>query len=529
MPEAFYQDDIITLYHGEALEVLRELPDNSVDSLCTDPPAGISFMAKTWDTFKGDTRQADEMADSNAGQFKRSKDGNKSPREWFVANLTPIFRECLRILKPGSYGLVWALPRTSHWTAWALEDAGFEIRDRVTHIFGSGFPKSLDISKAIDAAAGVEREVVARRNPNGKYGLSISGNDNEQIRASVKPISQAATDAAKQWDGWGTALKPGVEDWWLVRKPLDGTTVNNVLAHGTGGLNIDACRVSGPRGEGVWGSSNQTCQEGRTFNASPSGEDYHREMNASGRWPANLILSHSADCELVGRKKIAAISGGGGLKTTGTMTYGDFAGKEYDGPLGYGDPNGQEEVEDWRCVDDCPVRILNVQSGDRKAGGSLSGAEPSRPGDAGTVAYGKFNDSREWNSYSDSGGASRFFYCAKASVEDREEGLEDLIAQARDESRKEGNPGGDNPRNRGLRLRKNHHPTVKATDLMRWLVRLITPPGGTVLDCFAGSGSTGKACAKEGLKAVLIEQELAYCEIAARRARLRQPKLMFTE
>jgi hypothetical protein len=204
------------ILQGDCLEVLKTIKDNSVDSLVTDPPAGISFMSKAWD-------------------------GSKGGRDGWVEWLTQVMLECHRVLKPGAHGLIWAIPRTSHWTAWAIESAGFEIRDSIHHIFGSGFPKSHDISKAIDKAAGAEREKgkVLRTDPNIKGASFKNAEGRIEIREEIP-----ATPEAKQWDGWGTALKPAHEVWWLVRKPLSEKNVaQNVLKHGTGGLNINGTRI----------------------------------------------------------------------------------------------------------------------------------------------------------------------------------------------------------------------------------------------------------------------------------------------
>jgi hypothetical protein len=206
------------LLEGDCLEHLKELETNQFDALLTDPPAGISFMGKEWDDDKGG-------------------------RDHWVSWMSDVMRECLRVLKPGAHGLVWAIPRTSHWTATALELAGFEIRDVVTHLFGSGFPKSLDISKAIDKSKGAEREVVGKKpiayadsncwsEPNknvdvGGFGSNDNcyGNDSEEWSVKNNPITAPATDLAKQWQGWGTALKPASEHWILIRKPLSEKTV----------------------------------------------------------------------------------------------------------------------------------------------------------------------------------------------------------------------------------------------------------------------------------------------------------------
>jgi len=369
------------------LDVLRALPDEGVDAVVTDPPAGISFMGKEWDSF-GAAQRHFTVARSGAGlprygtwrpsATQDAVDAQLTVRAAFVTFMTDVMRECLRVLKPGGYALVWAIPRTAHWTAWATEDAGFEIRDVVLHLFGSGFPKSLDVSKAIDKAAGAEREIIAD-NPNHR---AISGVQYEGVyvggNTGAATITAPATDDARQWKGWGTALKPAAEHWILARKPLIGTVAANVLAHGTGGLNIDGCRV---------GYADDIDKASAT--------------DQIGRWPANLILDEDA------------------------------------------------------------AQALDAQSGTLK-----SGARP--------------------------GGASRFFYVAKAPKSDKT--AKGLVA--------------------------NTHPTVKNTELMRWLTRLVTPPGGLVLDPFAGSGSTGVACAAEGFRFLGVERDEDSFLTAARRIAL---------
>lgn len=353
--------------HTDNMDPERGLPslaDASVDAIVTDPPAGIAFMGKGWDSDKGG-------------------------RDQWTAWLAGVMRECLRVLKPGGHALVWALPRTSHWTATAVEDAGFEIRDVVMHLFGTGFPKSLDVSKAIDKASGAEREIVGAGRWAGREGDPSSTEEwrlrNERPRNETAP----ATDAARQWAGWGTALKPAAEHWILARKPLDGTVAANVLKHGTGALNIDGCRIA--------------------------------YQQPTGRWPANVTLDEAAAAVL--DEQSGTLTSGSGKKNT------------------------------------------------RRVHGSTYG-KPFAPNDVVSVG--------------DTGGASRFFYVAKGS-------------------RAEKTHGG---------TVDNKHPTVKSIALMRWLVRLITPPGGLVLDPFAGSGTTGVAALAEGMRFMGMESDEQYAGVA---------------
>lgn len=478
-----------TIKLGDCLEVLRTLEANSLDSLVTDPPAGISFMGKAWDDDKGG-------------------------RDHWIAWLTEVMRECYRVLKPGAHGVVWALPRTSHWTATALENAGFEIRDVVTHLFGTGFPKSLDISKAIDKAAGAEREVVgdmpwtgAKMDAGqGVSGLRQSGGfagDYDGERAQLK-VTAPATDDAKRFQGWGTALKPSSEWWFLVQKPANAnpemhsvcrkidrvtttapfadfailirkplsekTVAANVLKYGTGGINVDGCRVGtrdfigrkstegGAQAEG-WGTKN------RNTDGSPL-----------GRFPANLVLSHNEDCKMVGMKDVKASRKNADVNVTEQETkFGQVKCNEITTLYGNGD--GTETVQAWHCSPACAVAMLDEQSGHLKSGGTGGGGK--------TFHGAKYDQPKEKKMPPNEGGASRFFYCAKASKTDR---------------------GAD-----------NKHPTVKSTKLMSYLCRLVTPVGGTVLDPFMGSGSTGVAALAEGFQFFGCEQDPEHAATAERR------------
>jgi len=372
------------VHHGDCLDVLRTMPDNSVDAIVTDPPYGLSFMGKRWD---------------------------------YDVPSVEIWAECLRVLKTGGHLLAFAGTRTQHRMAVRIEDAGFEIRDMIAWLYGSGFPKSLDVSKALDKAAGAEREVVGK-DPNWRAKVhSDSTYSGGQSRPEF--ITAPATDAARQWSGFGTALKPALEPITVARKPLIGTVAENVLAHGTGALNIDGCRVGTDEQLGRLNNSTSTFNHKNTT-------PWVDNSGGLGRWPANVIH------------------------------------------------DGSEEV----------------------VAGFPGQAEES---------------------------AARFYYCAKASRRDRNEGCEGM-----EQKMPTAPNGAENAvsANRGSRSgpRENHHPTVKPTDLMRYLCRLVTPPGGTVLDPFTGSGSTGKAAVLEGFSFIGIEREAEYVEIARARIAAATPK-----
>jgi DNA modification methylase len=388
----------VTLHIGDCLDVMRTLPDASVDAVVTDPPYGLSFMGKRWD---------------------------------YDVPSVEVWAECLRVLKPGGHLLAFAGTRTQHRMAVRIEDAGFEIRDMIAWVYGSGFPKSLDVSKAIDKAAGAEREVVGSRKLTGTAriiggqggataGRSADAYDEGETRDTLA-ITAPATPEAQQWAGWGTALKPSLEPITMARKPLQGTVAANVLQHGCGGLNVDGCRVAmGDEYDPTKIQRQQKSDGAVQFGSSGLIGKEIATYKAGGRWPANLI--HDGSDEVVGLFPLS--------NSNAT-------------------PRNRSPKADrtqWRN----------------------GGAE--------------YSDTTE---YGDTGSAARFFYTPKASRDDRSDG--------------------------------NTHPTVKPTDLMRYLCRLVTPPGGTVLDPFMGSGSTGKAAMLEGFEFIGIEREPQYFAIAEQR------------
>ena len=508
------------LLHGDCLEKLKELNPDSIDSIVTDPPAGISFMGKDWDSNKG---------------------GSK---EW-IASMTQVMQECLRVLKPGGHAFVWAIPRTSHWTATAIENAGFEIRDVITHLFGSGFPKSHNISKALT-----------------KKGI---------------------TDHA--FDGFGTALKPASEHWILCRKPFKGSVVDNVLKHGTGGINIDECRVEVDNGDPNIRKNNVNHDQSEKAMFPIKDNNHHGPRK--GRFPANLLLSHHEDCADT-------------------------------------------------CHPDCPVRMLDedsIQAGIHFAGKARQGKN-NYDKNKSIFSIGHMGGSSpRYDDTNANVGASRFFkrfkYQAKASKSERNEGVKELITWENvdlnladlmedvNQHLKDISEGtlqkikntewntilfGSNTTEkyqkdirfiirmvikliielktlnysqhlstkdiildvirtiteRGLNLvesaeaisqlkqifikeelesvhgvslavlkmlikikekgrQGNIHSTVKPIALMQYLITMITPPNGTVLDPFMGSGSTGVAAVKNNFNFIGVEQNTEYYEIAKRR------------
>ena len=444
----------VIVHHGDCLDVLRTMKSNSVDAVVSDPPAGIAFMGKGWDEDKG-------------GRIR------------WTAWLASVMRECLRVLKPGGHALVWSLPRTSHWTAMALENAGFETRDCIAHCFGSGFPKSRNISKAIDAVAGATREVIGIKRGThavNESGLGGTATGVKQHGIDVD-VTAPATDDAKKWDGWGSGLKPAVEMWWLCRKPLAKATIEaQVLATGTGAINIAATRAAS------CGDALVRPPISRTDNAVLGhGRGVGKQTEPSGRWPANLVLSHSDGCVRVGEHARTVGDGSGRTRPiTNESANNSMSGKNYPRDakgIAYA-PSGVEQIPEYECVEGCAIALMNQQQED--AARFFNTFEPDH---------------------------DPFFYAAKPSVRERNIGCEGL------ETRTAGVPSGPGGFSGGSIPRTNVHPTVKSQALMRHLVKLITPPGGTVLDPFSGSGSTLVAAKTLGFNAIGIEKEAEYAAI----------------
>ena len=521
---------------GDCLEVLGYLEDDCIDAVVTDPPAGIEFMGKEWDRFKAkepvSSGQQTEAWDVHAGTpFARQP--TPRPRGKTGADLQPFqdfitaaFTEVYRVLKPGGHALVWALPRTSHHTMMGLERAGFDIRDVVVHLQGQGFPKSLDVGKAIDRAAGAEREVVGiKRNYANADGtlhvgkavyIGIAGNPGGNFKPTPNMafLTTPATDAARQWDGWGTALKPAAEYWVLARKPLEGTVAQNVLKWGTGALNIGAARVGNAQ------VLINTFDDGMKPFGEGAGHPY-TSKTVAGRWPANVALSHSEWCTEVGRTEIKGSRIDKPAVPTPNAPYGSDGLHGEHPARGIGDEDGKETVSVWACPPFCAVRMLDQQSGDKRgASGRASGPTLGLMGTQGVYGPAKGENMGEPRFYGDTGAASRFFFVAKASRGEREAGLAEAgIEPARSQYRPN-DPGEASDRVdrlHGSVPRLNDHPTCKSLSLMRWLVRLITPPNGLILDPFAGSGTTGAAARLEGFRCIMVEQDQRYTEIATAR------------
>ena len=352
----------VTLHTGDSRQVIRTLPENSVDAIVTDPPYELGFMGKAWD-----------------------RSG--------IANDVKFWDDCLRVLKPGGHLLAFSGSRTYHRMTCAIEDAGFEVRDQMQWVYGSGFPKSLNVGKKTEG-----------------------------------------------WDGWGTALKPAHEPICVARKPLDGTVAENIRKWGVGGVNIDGCRV------GTDKIITQEKKKGSSFSSVGNSQGFNgcEKSQHIGRWPANLM--HDGSEEVLG---------------------------------------------------------LFPETGPSKT---------SKRGDRPHYGGQMMKDLCERGHDDNGGSAARFFYCPKASTRDRDEGCDSL-------NQKEGTVRDDGGAQhvKNVKLAKNFHPTVKPTELMRYLCRLVTPPGGTVLDPFLGSGSTGKAAVLEGFSFIGIDLSAEYAAIAKAR------------
>ena len=494
---------------SDCIDFLQLLEDSSIDALVTDPPSGINFMGQAWD----DKSKYVARSEKGVALQKTALEilGLEAWEAGFLAFLVDVMLEVIRVLKPGAHGLVWALPRTSDLTTMALRVSGFEVRDVVTHHFASGFPKGIDLSKAIDKRLGAQREVVGIRPDAAKLNKSIQDAPGGWHTAQRDPtITVPATPEAERWKGWGSALKPATEFWILIRKPLaERTLIENVLVHGAGGINVDGCRIAVA---GLEGS--------RAV-----------EPSAVGRWPANLVFSHSEDCKLAGTSMVRGDQreGGHGTRPGGFAATGADPGSPApNGPL-YGD----EEVEVWECVDGCAVKLLDEQSGILTSGAILAHHHAR-----GHSRIGTFNiHARTGRAFGgDSGGASRFYFVAKPSRREREAGCEQLPPKLKDAVYGDGMNSATKVRTEGQAeygvdrgAVGNTHPTIKSLTLMRWLVRLITPPGvfellrpnlrtpGILLDCFLGSGTTGCAAVLEGFDFVGVDNNPDYVAIAEAR------------
>lgn len=452
----YIKDDDFTLYEGSMLDLLEFIAPCSVDSVVTDPPYGLTTITKRF----GKENSAPAQYGSD-GSFSRLSRGFMG-KEWDGSGIETrpdTWRKCYEVLKPGGYLLAFGGSRTYHRIACAIEDAGFEIRDCIMWLYGSGFPKSMNIGLMLDKKNGTDSPIVGYTDQ-----LDITGGNwcNNQGERVLHPVRQPQNE----WAGWGTALKPAYEPVIVARKPCEGSVLENVIQHRTGGLNIDECRIGEGSGDiktvkypDIRGDLDYNCH--REYRQAESVE---YAVEDKGRYPSNVILTYDKTDE-------AEVCGG--------MPDTKSSGGQYSIPTFGG---GSDGVCYFKSKGSARIQTDNYYPGDE-------------------------------------GSAARYYYCAKASARDRDEGLDEFKAADGGvyEFRQDGSLDGSVP------SRRNIHPTVKPVDLMQYLVRLVTPKGGTVLDPFNGSGSTGKAVMFENrdrganYKYIGIELTPEYLPIAAAR------------
>lgn len=417
-----FLDGKVVLHGGDSRALVKALEPACLDAVVCDPPYALVSIVKR---FGKAGAAAAKGAGSMAGAYQRASAGFMG-KQWDTGEVAfdPAFwADVMAAMKPGAHLVAFSGTRSYHRLACAIEDAGFEIRDQLAWVYGSGFPKSHDVAKAIDKKLGAEREVLGR-SKNGIAGGSgefTAGNARSAGFKAEFDITAPATAEAQQWQGWGTALKPAWEPIVLARKPLQGTVAENCLAHGTGALNIDGCRIGDEGGTKKERSNDKSVTDsvGGFLNA-----EAEKLVDGLGRWPANIV--HDGSDEVVSGFPDVSSGQLSPHHNARESTNGSMSGKNYAG------------------------RIKSEFGGD-------------------------------------SGSASRFFYTAKADGDDR---------------------------------LGSKHPTVKPVDLMQWLVRLVCPKGGTVLDPFAGTGTTGEAAWREGCRAILFEREADYRADIERRMEL---------
>jgi DNA modification methylase len=458
------------IWNGDCLEILDAMEPESVDAICTDPPYGLSREPDI----------SEVLTHWLAGDDYQHRGGGFMGHAWdsFVPG-PAVWRACLRVLRPGGHLLAFGGTRTADLLTIALRLAGFQIRDRVltlagesigaelSWVYGSGWPKNRDLSDA-------------------------------------QP-------------GWGTALKPAHEPVIVARKPCEGTVEQQVRATGTGAFNIDGCRIaSGPSPsiDRRQGSSNHIGSRTNGWRDARTPERYAAPRNGEqlGRWPANLILTHHPECVEVGEREICGDARAGTDTVDTGRSWLHEAGPQPGGPV-----HGDDIVPVFDCVPGCPVAELERQSGSTGGHAPFRGTEPSAGRQGNT--YGSHEGRSEPSPfYADKGSAARFFYCAKASTAERNAGLDGMpLQEPAPWSKGTANPGSF--QSRPTPPRANIHPTVKPIAVMQWLTRLVTPAGGTVLDPFCGSGTTGCAAVLEGFTFVGIEIDPVFATIAEHRCK----------
>jgi site-specific DNA-methyltransferase (adenine-specific) len=495
----------LLVINGNNIELLKQYPDNYFDSVVTDPPYGLGKEPDA----------AELMKDWIEQGYHEIKGTGFMGKEWDAFVPQPLFwKEVFRVLKHGGHIVAFYGTRTYDWGVMAMRFAGFEVRDCIQWLYGSGFPKSHNISKAIDKLNGVQ-SIKGELKFKGGTQLGVINDDSWKPKDVYEEF--ANSEDAKNWEGWGSALKPANEPIVLARKPLEkGLSIaENVLKWGTGGINIDGCRIGYKSDDHLMkyeGYSN-----GQYKSEYEEGTSYKHgnqvQINPQGRFPANIILTHHPECECKGVKKVKSHNPDN--NPNGDILYGKGNGETNN--IGYAE-NGEETIEDWSCHPECPIKIMDEQSGILK-----SGAMDSITKGGQFNVYGKMTERRVVNPPSE-GGASRFFYVAKASKRERNKGLEgfeEKLPNTNDftnlPSSRSNSINTSSGKERVVLPNQNFHPTVKPVKLMQYLVRLVTPPNGKVLDPFCGSGTTGIACKIEGFEFVGMEQDPEYTKIAEAR------------
>jgi len=510
------------ILQGDCLEVLKTLPDACVDSVVTDPPYGLGQHDPT----------TTEILSYLQGDVLKT--GDFMGKDWDIPSVA-VWKEVFRVLKPGGHLLVFAGTRTWDVMSIGIRVAGFENRDTIAAQFGpnsnlswnqgQGFPKSHDVSKKIDHKLGATRKVIGTKKgvggenlndivngvevrqttDEGGKGVGAYGTGAKQVAIDV-PITEASTEEAKRWSGWGTALKPAHEPILMFRKPLEESTVaEQLLKTGTGAINIDGCRVGYNKPiDQVYkeaGSPGKSSGKPLVYGDYKGVVDSSVTFDPKGRWPANFILTHAEGCKVIGTKKVKApvIN----RFDDGMKPFGEGAGHEFTSTP-TGDANGQEDVSVYECVEGCPAKVLDEQSGD-STDGFYSGKR-NQPKTKSTFGDFELRDEPPIG-YGGSGGASRFFAQFEPNAP--------FIYQSK---------AARNEKDTAEELGERAHPTMKPLKLMEYLVRLVTPKGGIVLDPYAGSGTTCLAAANEGIKYIGIELDPTYHKIASRRLEVQGAK-----
>jgi site-specific DNA-methyltransferase (adenine-specific) len=446
----FFKNELVSLYHQDCLEIIKTWNDNIIDTIITDPPYFLGLMQKSWD---------------------------------MALPKIEIWKELLRVSKPGAILMAFGHPRTFHRLACVIEDAGWELLDTISWMYGKGMPKGLNIGNA--------------------------------LKKKEKKENISLEEEINKWNGWATTLKPSWEPITVAMKPCEGGFVDNALKWGVCGFNIDECRIELQKegedkrlgGEGSWRTNKMAKSVYGKFTGDEIGS------SPKGRFPSNTILSHHPDCKMVGLKKVKSDVHYSYKvpDNKGVLNFGFKKMKDQVNP--HTSEDGLETVEEWNCHPDCPVKILDDQSGILKSGNNCVRKREGRFLEHGSL--GKSGDIQ--TTYGDVGTASRFFYCTKADSDDRFfycTICNDAYPRTKEKEHMHSHPEGDIKH-------LVYHPAVKPQGILKFLVRLSkTPSGGTVLDPFCGSGSMALACLAENRKFIGIDQELIYCKISKKRVEL---------